>query len=149
MNIIEAAMKYRQIIISFILILMLTGVYALLTMPRNEFPDFTIRQGVIIGVMPGATSLEVEEQLTKEVENYLFGYEEVNKTETYSESKEGMMIIYVELNDEVKNSDEFWSKIRHGLQELKMKLPSGVLALIGTNDFGDTSAPADYYVFPT
>jgi multidrug efflux pump subunit AcrB len=139
-NFIEGAMKYNQIIIAFILLMMILGIFGLINMPRREFPEFTIRQGVIVGVFPGASSLEVEEQLTKEVENYIFGYEEVKKSKTYSHSKEGLMIIYVELNDNITNADQFWSKLRHGLDELKMKLPAGTLALFGSNDFGDTSA---------
>jgi multidrug efflux pump subunit AcrB len=139
-NIIEAAMKYKQIVLSLAVAMMAVGALALMNMPRNEFPNFTIRQGVIVGIYPGASSEEVEEQLTKEVENYIFGYKEVNKAKTYSNSSEGQMIIFVELNDDVKNADEFWSKFRIGLGELKMQLPTGVLALIGTNDFGDTSA---------
>ncbi|MDA3892901.1 MAG: efflux RND transporter permease subunit [Salinivirgaceae bacterium] len=139
-NIIEAAMKYRQIILAFVIAAMTVGVVALMNMPRNEFPEFTIRQGVIVGIYPGATSIEVEEQLTKEVENYIFGYKEINKVKTYSNSRQGQMIIFVELNDDVLDADKFWNKLRLGLDELKMQLPSGVLALIGTNDFGDTSA---------
>lgn len=133
-------MKYRQIILAFVLVMMILGIVGLINMPRREYPEFTIRQGVIVGIYPGATSEEVETQLTTEVENYIFGYEEVNKAKTHSISKEGMMIIYVELNDNVHNADQFWSKLRHGLDELKMKLPSGVIALVGSNDFGDTSA---------
>lgn len=139
-NLIEASLKHRQIIIVFALFMMSIGVVSLITMPRNEFPDFTIRQGLIIGIYPGATSLQVEEQVTKVVENYLFGYEEVNKVKTKSDSREGMMIIYVELNDEISDSDKFWSELRLGLQELKNSLPGGLLALMGTNNFGDSSA---------
>jgi multidrug efflux pump subunit AcrB/outer membrane protein TolC len=119
---------------------MVIGIVALKKMPRNEFPQFTIRQGVIVGVYPGATSAEVEAQLTTVVENYIFGYSEVKKAKTYSQSKEGMMYIFVELNDNVKNADQFWSKLKHGLSELKSTLPSGVMALIANSDFGDTSA---------
>ena len=137
---IEAAMKYRQIVLAFVLAMMILGIFGLLNMPRREYPEFTVRQGVIVGVYPGATSLEVEEQLTEKVENYIFGYEEVNKAKTHSYSKEGQMLIFVELNDNVHDSDRFWSKLRHGLDELKMQLPTGVLALVGNNDFGDTSA---------
>ena len=141
MNLIEGAMKYRQIIIAFVVVMMALGVIGLLDMPRREFPEFTIRQGVIVGVFPGATSEEVEEQLTTVVENYIFGYEEVNKSKTYSQSSQGQMIIFVELNDDVTEPDVFWATLRLGLEELKtQKLPAGVLALIGNNDFGDTSA---------
>ncbi|MDD4555092.1 MAG: efflux RND transporter permease subunit [Bacteroidales bacterium] len=137
---IAACMRNHTIVILVVLVLMITGVIALIRMPRNEYPQFTIRQGVIVGIYPGATSAEVEEQLTRVVENYIYSYKEVNKEKTYSLSKEGIMYIFVELTDQVTNSDQFWSKIRHGLNELKMKLPSGVLALIANSDFGDTSA---------
>ena len=139
-GIIESAMRNNNIVIIITALLMLIGVVALQKMPRNEFPKFTIRQGVIVGVYPGATSVEVEAQLTRTVENYIFGYQEVDKSKTYSLSKDGMMYIFVELNGDVKNVDQFWSKLKHGLDELKMTLPSGVLALIANSDFGDTAA---------
>lgn len=134
------AMRYHNITNILVVVFVLIGVVALLKMPRNEFPQFIIRQGLVIGVYPGAGSAEVEEQLTKQVENYLFGFKEVNKAKTYSESKEGIMIVYVELNDNVTNADEFWSKLKHGLAEFKSTLPPGVVALMANSDFGDTSA---------
>ncbi len=139
-NIVEGAMKHYQIILAAVLAMMILGILGLINMPRREFPEFIIRQGVVVGIYPGASAEEVEEQLTTVVENYIFSYEEVNKSKTYSQSSEGKMVIYVELNDNVKNSDKFWSKLRHGLSEVKQQLPSGVLALIGNNDFGDVSA---------
>jgi len=139
-DIIGAAMRNRNIVIILTVVFMIIGVVALIKMPRNEFPKFTIRQGVVVGVYPGATSAEVEAQLTRVVENYIFGYQEVKKAKTYSYSREGMMYIFVELNDNVKNADQFWSKFKHGLSELKMSLPTGILALIANSDFGDTSA---------
>lgn len=139
-GIVESAMRHRQIVFLITAILTLLGVYALVVMPKQEFPTITIRQGLVIGVYPGATSVEVEEQLTTAVERYLFSFKEIRKDKTYSQSKDGMMIIFVELNDNIKNSDEFWSKLKHGLGTFKAQLPAGVLALVADNDFGDTSA---------
>lgn len=139
-DIVASAMRHWQIVFLITALLVLFGVYALYNMPKQEFPKFTIRQGLVIGVYPGATSAEVEEQLTTAVERYLFSYKEIKKAKTYSLSKDGMMIVFVELNDDVKNADEFWSKLKLGLSSFKAQLPSGVLALIANNDFGDTSA---------
>jgi multidrug efflux pump subunit AcrB/outer membrane protein TolC len=139
-GIVESAMRYRKIVFLITALLVILGIYGLFVMPRQEFPTFTIRQGLVIAAYPGATSKEVEEQVTNKVENYLFGYKEIKKRKTYSYSKDGLMIIFVELNDEVKNSDEFWSKLNHGLNTFKSELPSGVLALFTNSDFGDTSA---------
>lgn len=134
------SMKNKQIIFLFVIMLMLFGIFALFIMPKQEFPVFTIRQGLVIGVYPGVSSSEVEKQLTKPLEKYLFSYKEIKKNRTYSISKDGLAIIVVELNDKVKNKDEFWSKFRHGLTEFKHSLPSGVVALMANNDFGETSA---------
>lgn len=139
-NIIELAMKHKQIAIIITSIFVLFGVFSLIVMPRNEFPEFTIRQGLIVGVYPGANSEQVEEQLATKVESFLYGFEEVNREKTYSISKEGMLIVFVEVNTNVKDPDAFWDKIKFGLSDLKMQLPPQVLALIANNDFGNTSA---------
>ena len=139
-NIIELAMKHKQIAIIITSIFVLFGVFALVVMPRNEFPEFTIRQGLIIGVYPGANSGQVEEQLTTKVESFLYGFKEVNREKNYSISKEGMLIVFVEVNNNVKDPDAFWDKIKFGLNNLKAELPPQVLALIANNDFGNTSA---------
>lgn len=139
-EIVESAMRHRQIVFLISALLVILGVYALFVMPRQEFPQFTIRQGLVIGVYPGASSEDVEQQLTTKVEKYLFGYGEIKKEKTYSISKDGMMIVFVTLNDDIKNTDEFWAKLNHGLNTFKAQLPTGVLALLSDNDFGDTSA---------
>ncbi len=137
---IELAMRYRQIVILIASLLTVFGIYGLYVMPKQEFPTFTVRQGLVIGVYPGATSNEVEEQLAKPLEHFIFSYKEVKKKKTYSQSRDGIVFINVELNDNVKNKDEFWSKFKHGIEQFKSTLPSGVLALQVNDDFGDTSA---------
>lgn len=137
---VEFSMKNKQIVYLFVIMLMLFGVYSLFVMPKQEFPVFTIRQGLVVGVYPGVSSSEIEKRLTKPLEEYLFSYKEVKKNKTYSISRDGLAIIVVDLADNVKNKDEFWSKFRHGLQEFKQTLPSGVVTLIANNDFGETSA---------
>ena len=139
-NIIQYIINIRNIVFLITGCLLIFGIYAILNMPRQEFPDFTIRQGLIIGIYPGASSNQVEEHLTSEVEKFLFELKEINRKKTYSVSKEGMMIIFVEMSDDVKNADQFWAKIRHGLNELKQSLPSGVIALFANSEFGETSA---------
>ena len=51
-----------------------------------------------------------------------------------------MCIVMVKLNDDVDNKDEVWSKIKHGLNNFKSQLPTGVLAIVVNDDFGNTSA---------
>ena len=136
----EWCMHYRQIVLLLVSCLVALGIYGLAHINKNEFPDFTIRQGIVVAVYPGVTAQEMEEQVTKPLEKYIFTYKEVKKEKTVSYSKEGLCIIQVELNDDLMNKDEFWSKFKHGVQDFKGDLPEGVLAIMVNDDFGDTSA---------
>lgn len=132
----------RNFRITFLLIgcLFVFGIYGLVRIPKQEFPEYTIRQGIVAGVYPGASSEEVEEQLTRPLEQFLMTYKEVKRSKTTSVSQNGMCYVMVELEDNVNNKDEVWSKIKHGLESFKAQLPSGVVALVANDDFGDTSA---------
>ena len=116
------------------------GLIGLKLMPKDEFPPFTIRQGLVVAVYPGATSEEVEQQVARPLERYLFTYKAVKRSKTTTTSMNGMCICMVQLEDNVYNQDEVWSKLKHGLNTFKANLPKGVLALIAKDDFGNTSA---------
>jgi len=139
-NIIEGTMHYKGIMFLLLAVLIAFGIYSLAVMPKNEFPSFTVRQGVVAGVYPGATVEEVEAQLTKPLETFLWSFKEIKKEKTYSWTRDGICYVFVELNDNVTDKDEFWSKFKLRLQQFKSSLPSGVLALIANDDFGDASA---------
>ena len=133
-------LEHYSISLLIIGILFVLGIFGMWDMPKDEFPHATIRQGVVVAVCPGATSEEVEQQVARPLERYLFTYGEVNRVKTTTTSQNGMCIVMVKLNDDVNNKDEVWSKIKHGLNGFKAQLPSGVLALVVNDDFGNTSA---------
>ena len=133
-------LEHYPISLLIISIFFLLGIFGMYDMPKDEFPHATIRQGVVVAVYPGATTEEVELQVARPLERYLFTYGEVNRVKTTTTSQNGMCIVMVKLNDNVNNKDEVWSKIKHGLNGFKSQLPSGVLAIVVNDDFGNTSA---------
>ncbi len=117
------------------------GMWSLPQLNKDEFPQFTIRQGVVAAIYPGATTQEVEQQVTAPLENFLFSYEEIDKEKTYSVTKDGIVYIYAMLNLSVEDKDEVWSKIRDGISLFKTtSLPQGVLQVVVIDDFGATSS---------
>ena len=136
----EWAMRYHKIVILIVSCLMGIGIWGLDNMKKNEFPNFTIRQGLVVALYPGATSENVEQQVTKPLENYIFTYNEVKRKKTISSSRDGISIVQVELNEDVKDKDAFWSKFRHGLDAYQRQLPQGVVGTEVIDDFGETSA---------
>jgi len=140
-NPVRAALRYPQVTLVLSAMLFAVGLYALLTMPRREDPKITIHTGIVAAVYPGATAEEVEDQVTRKLEERLFHFEEVRRDKTFSTTRNGMVIVNVELNKQVKDSDEFWSKLRLDLAVMKAtELPAGVLGPVVDSDFGDTVA---------
>ncbi|KAA9340382.1 efflux RND transporter permease subunit [Larkinella humicola] len=141
MNFVQASLKYKQVTLSVLLLVFAIGINSLLNMPRREDPKITVRQGLVLAYFPGANSAQVEDQVTKKLEQYLFQFEEVRKDKTYSTTQDGMVVVNVELGENVKQPDVFWSKLRHQLLVVKsLDLPQGVRGPIVNSDFGDTEA---------
>ncbi len=141
MNFIKASLKHKQVTLTILFMVFVMGVYSLLTMPRREDPKTTVPQGLVIAYYPGATASQVEEQVTRKLEEYLFQYEEVYKAKTYSTSRDGVAVINVQINDDVKKPDIFWNKLKHQmLIANQLDLPGGVIGPIVNSDFGDTEA---------
>ncbi|MCM1111246.1 MAG: efflux RND transporter permease subunit [Clostridium sp.] len=138
--IVAAGMKYSKIVILLVCVLIAFGIYALKMMDKNEFPSFTIREGVVAAVYPGATVEQIEQEVLKPLEDYIFSYKEVNKKKTHSRVTSGMVIIFVELDNDVEDTKSFWNEFKIGMEQTKIKLPAGVLAVETKSNFGDTSA---------
>lgn len=138
---IKFSLRYPVVTLILTAMVVMIGIHAFLKMPRTEDPTITIRTGLVFAMYPGATSEQVEKQVTKTLEKHIFKFPEVRKEKTYSTSRPGVAIINVELEDNVKNSDQFWAKLRHELNVVKStELPDGVMGPVVDSDFGDTVA---------
>lgn len=141
MNFVKKSLKYPQVTVTILVLTFLLGAYSLLYMPRREDPKIQVRIGQVIAYYPGANSLQVEEQVTRKLEEYLFQYEEVKKEKTTSTTRDGIAIINVWVNDNVGSVDVFWSKLNHQMLVLKaVNLPAGVIGPFVNYQFGDTEA---------
>lgn len=134
-------LKHPEVTLVCTVLLFLAGAWALVTMPRREDPKINVRVGAMVLLYPGATSEQVEQQVTKVIEQRLFRYEEVRKEKTYSTSRPGYAFLNIELQERIQRPDLFWSKLRHDMLEVRQtSLPPGVLGPVLDTDFGDTVA---------
>lgn len=138
-NFIRGTIRYKKIVYFILFLLVALGIYGLVKINKDEFPTFEIKEGLVVGVYPGASASEVETQLTKPLEDLLFTFSEVDRS-TYSFSQDGICYIYVMLNSPASKKDEVWSKIRHSLNAKKQMLPPGVLAVAVLDDFSSISS---------
>src|SRR5271165_2541715 len=141
MNPVRMSLRYPQVTIALAIMLVAAGAYALLRMPRREDPKIHVRTGIVAAYYPGASAVEVENQVTQKVEQRLFKVEGVRRGKTYSTSMNGVMFVNVEVEDNILDTDKFWSKLRLDMAELwATDLPDGVQGPVVDYDFGDTVA---------
>jgi multidrug efflux pump subunit AcrB/outer membrane protein TolC len=141
MNPVRSSLRHAQVTAAITLMLVGAGAYALLRMPRREDPKITVPIGIVAAFYPGATAEEVETQVSRKIEEKLFRTAGVRREKTYSTSLNGGVYVYVYLEDNVKDTDTFWSKMRLDMAQLKMTdLPEGVIGPVVDSDFGDTVA---------
>ena len=132
--------RHKSIIYLILLVLVGIGIYGISKMNKDEYPSFEIKQGLVAAVYPGASSLQVEEQVAKPVEQVLLSFDEVNSQNLQITSKDGICYMLVDLVSPARTKDEVWSKIKMKLDETKSTLPPGVLALVVIDDFASVSS---------
>lgn len=141
MNPIRFSLRYPQVTYVFTAAVVLLGAYGLVKMPRREDPKIPFPVALVLAAYPGATAEQVEQQLTKPVEEALFRFAEIRRERTVSTSRPGAMIVWAQLKENVDQPEVFWSKLRHDMNQLRFtSLPQGVLGPIVNSEFGDVAA---------
>ena len=134
------AIKNRNIVDLFLFLLIGLGIVGLVTMNKDEFPTFEIKQGLIAAVYPGADVHQVEEELGKPLEQMLVSMSEISRPQTKVVNKDGMCYIYTDLTVSSSQKTETWSKIKLKIDSFKQTLPPGVLAIVVLDDFSSLTS---------
>ena len=139
-DIVKGVIAHKKIVYFVVGVLVALGIIGLSYMNKDEFPSFELKNGLIVGVYPGAGAAEVEDQLTRPLENALFSFSEINRDNTKSYSKDGLCYIYTDLTTPASTKNEVWSKIKLKLEATKQTLPPGVMAVAVMDDFSAVSS---------
>ncbi len=139
-KIVRGAIEHKNIVILFLVLLIAGGIFGLSDMDKDEFPTFEIKQGLIAAVYPGADVAQVEEEVGKPLEKFLFSMKEISRKNTKVVSRDGICYIYTDITVPAEKKNEAWSKIRLQLNSFKQTLPPGVLAIVVLDDFSDLTS---------
>ncbi len=107
-------------------LILIAGLAALNSLPRQEDPMLTGRFGRVLTYYPGASAERVEALVTEKIEKKLQEVEEI--TEINSRSRSNVSYVGIQLQDQVTESDvdEIWSRVRDKLTDVTPDLPGGV-----------------------
>ena len=79
------ALGNRKLVALFISILFLGGLLAYYVMPKLEDPEIVVRQAVVVGIYPGASSHQVELELTDPIEKSIQKVDGIGFLQSYSQ----------------------------------------------------------------
>ncbi|GAA3957457.1 efflux RND transporter permease subunit [Allohahella marinimesophila] len=123
----------RLLILTIILILV-SGLSAVMTMPQEEDPKVLKRNVLVLTSYPGASAERVERLVTEKIENKLREIAQVDKIRSVSSA--GLSSVSVQLLDAVTDNGPPFADIRDALDEVTPFLPAGASAPLFNDDRG-------------
>lgn len=119
------------------LIFMIGGTSAFFELGRLEDPAFTIKDAMVVTNYPGATPVQVEEEVTYPLEKAIQQLSYVD--EVNSISSRGLSQITVTMKNNYGPDDlpQIWDELRRKVSDLQGQLPPGVSTPQVIDDFGD------------
>lgn len=119
---IKLAIKRPILVIVSFLIVLILGIISLSNIPIELFPNIELPTVSIITYYPGASSTDIEEQITKQIESSVSMVPDIE--EISSESRESVSVVEVTF-DYSKDLDAALNDIRSQLDFVKSRLPDG------------------------
>jgi len=136
-NLSDWALQHRSLVWYLMIISMLAGLMAYITIGREEDPDFTIKTMVISAALPGATVQESLDQVTDRIEKKLLEVDELDFTK--SVTWPGVSIVYVNLlpTTRGKQIPPIWQEIRNMMNDIRGEFPPEFAGFQFNDRFGD------------
>ena len=143
-NVARFCTEHRQVSLILLIAVFMWGWYGFQKMPKRKDPSIPVRVAVASTNWPGASAEQVEQLLTRPIEQTMaqnafvkppvpsdFGIRSI--------SFPGLSLVYVQLDDSVKDTKKQFSDINLKLNALNNKLPQGAGPIQFNSDFGDTA----------
>ncbi len=136
-NLSALAVRERSVTLFFILFSIVAGIYAFSSLGRAEDPAFTVRIMVVSVLWPGATTLEMQDQVVDRLEKRVQEVEHLYRIET--SIRPGRADLQIEFHDYVSNDliPELFYQVRKRMQDEMPHLPREAIGPIIDEDFSD------------
>jgi multidrug efflux pump subunit AcrB len=127
----------RQISWVLLLATCIWGIYGYLNMPQRKDPETQVRKAVAVTPWPGVQAEKIEQLITSKIEAQVASNARVTKIESISRGS--LSVVYVELDEQVRDAGKEFDDIRLRLDSIR-DLPEGAGPINFIKDFGDTAA---------
>lgn len=137
-NLSRWALEHIPLTRYLIVVLLLGGILGYANLGQDEDPPFTFRAMVVRANWPGATALQMAEQVTDKLEKKLQETPYIDKIRSYSKPGETLIILQLRESTPPKETTAAWYQVRKKIGDIKGTLPPGVVGPFFNDEFGDT-----------
>ena len=132
------ALRHQPLVLYMTLLMGFMGIFAYDRLGQSEDPPFTFKAMTIRTLWPGASTAEVDQQVTERLERKLQEVPNVNFIRSYSRPGESMIFFFI--NDAAPASavPETQYQVRKRIGDIRQTLPQAVLGPFFNDEFGDT-----------
>lgn len=117
---------------------LLFGILSYFELGQDEDPPFTFRAMVVRAVWPGATALQMAEQVTDPLERKLQETPYIDRIRSFSKPGETTIILELRESTPPKETGPAWYQVRKKIGDMAATLPQGVIGPFFNDEFGDT-----------
>lgn len=137
-NLSRWALEHVPLIRYLMAVLLIGGLLGYRQLGQDEDPPFTFRAMVVRANWPGATALQMAEQVTDKLERKLQETPYIDKIRSYSKPGETLIILQLRESTPPKDTSASWYQVRKKIGDIRGTLPAGVIGPFFNDEFGDT-----------
>ena len=137
MNLAKVAIEKKAVSYFVTFLLVIAGIASFLSLGQLEDPNFSIKTAVILTQYPGASSEEVELEVTDRIEVALQQLKTIDYIKSFSAP--GFSQIWVNIKPQYWSDrlPQVWDEMRRKVREVETTLPPGANRPMVNDDFGD------------
>ncbi|WP_256081824.1 efflux RND transporter permease subunit [Massilia sp. YIM B04103] len=137
-NLSRWALEHIPLTRYLIAVLLIGGMLSYANLGQDEDPPFTFRVMVVSAKWPGATALQVAEQVTDKLEKKLQETPYIDEIKSYSKPGEALIMLELRESAPPKETAAAWYQVRKKIGDIRGTLPQGVIGPFFNDEFGDT-----------
>ena len=136
-NLSEWALKNQVLVLYMMLMLTISGLLAYTKLGQSEDPPFTFKVMLVHTTWPGASAVEVEQQITDKLEKKIQEVPHLDYSSSFSRPGESMIFIVIKDDTLSKDIPEIWYQVRKKIGDIRNTLPQSIESLTFNDEFSD------------
>ncbi len=119
----SAPIRQSRITLFIAFAVAIVGVYFYTILPKQENPDVGVPVAMITTIYPGASLNDIEQLVTKPIEQSVYGVSDFDNVESYSFNSASIVIVSLTNEGDINKS---WQELRRVINDVQRVLPKDV-----------------------